>query len=458
MRLFEIEADLTLDYENPDFFSILASNVDLAGAGIPIRFVITGPAEQTARASHCEIGVISGLSDSLYAPPDSIFHFRERGFENQDQFTGVFIVPTGIGAEIGGHAGDATPAARTLAAVCDQIIVNPNVVNAADINEMSSNMLYVEGSVISRLMMGTLGLMPVRSNRLLTIIQWHSENIIVNNAINAVNAARASGGFHCEVITSLPSEMEMTTRYSGAGRATGAITGFDSLCELVEKHRSNIDAVAITTVIDVDRKLHDDYFFDRADVVNPWGGVEALLTHGLSSIFDIPTAHSPMYEDCDLMNSDPDIMEPRKAAEGVSVSFLHSVLKGLSRTPRLITDQSFFGRQGVIAAEDISCLVVPSGCLGIPVLAALHQGIAVIEVTGNQNKMRNVLTALPWAEGQFYRVSNYFEAAGIVAAMRAGVMNAAVTRPIDLAKVETAREHGIRAGEPLLRSVAVRDQ
>ncbi|MBW7990019.1 MAG: DUF3326 domain-containing protein [Planctomycetes bacterium] len=54
---------------------------------------------------------------------------------------GVFIVPTGIGAEIGGHSGDATPAAKLIAAACDKLIVHPNVVNASDINEMSENML-----------------------------------------------------------------------------------------------------------------------------------------------------------------------------------------------------------------------------------------------------------------------------------------------------------------------------
>lgn len=60
---------------------------------------------------------------------------------------GVFIVPTGIGCSIGGHAGDATPAAKLIASCCDTLLVHPNVVNASDINEMTNNMWYVEGSV-----------------------------------------------------------------------------------------------------------------------------------------------------------------------------------------------------------------------------------------------------------------------------------------------------------------------
>ena len=114
------------------------------------------------------------------------------GDERVAKFNVVFLIPTGIGAEIGGHAGDATPAARLIAETCDTLILHPNVVNASDINEMPTNSLYVEGSVITRLLMGTVGLAPVRSNRVLVILDGRGETIFVNAAINAVSAARAS--------------------------------------------------------------------------------------------------------------------------------------------------------------------------------------------------------------------------------------------------------------------------
>ena len=158
------------------------------------------------------------------------------------------------------------------------------------------------------------------------------------------------------------------------------------------------------------------------------------LTHALSTLFDIPTAHSPMYEDVELMNSDPGVMAPAKAAEGVSVAFMHCLFRGLSASPRIVTDPSAFGRRGLISAEDISCLIIPSGCLGLPVLAALHQGVAVVEVRDSTNVVRNSLKDLPWAEGQFLQVENYLEAAGAVAAMRAGVAHGALKRPLPLAR------------------------
>ena len=39
----------------------------------------------------------------------------------------IFIVPTGIGCEIGGFAGDAIPVAKLLAASTGCLITHPNV-------------------------------------------------------------------------------------------------------------------------------------------------------------------------------------------------------------------------------------------------------------------------------------------------------------------------------------------
>ena len=53
--------------------------------------------------------------------------------------TGAFIVPTGVGASIGGFAGDASIWARKFAEKC-RLIVNPNVVNAACFSGITENM------------------------------------------------------------------------------------------------------------------------------------------------------------------------------------------------------------------------------------------------------------------------------------------------------------------------------
>ena len=45
--------------------------------------------------------------------------------------TTMMIVPTGVGAAMGGYAGDALPVARAIATVTDRLITHPNVLNGA---------------------------------------------------------------------------------------------------------------------------------------------------------------------------------------------------------------------------------------------------------------------------------------------------------------------------------------
>ena len=63
-------------------------------------------------------------------------------------FTVVHVIPTGVGAAIGGFAGDATPVAHLLASVCDRLVTHPNALNAAHFFAKPANALYVEGKAL----------------------------------------------------------------------------------------------------------------------------------------------------------------------------------------------------------------------------------------------------------------------------------------------------------------------
>lgn len=393
---------------------------------VPVRFVVT--ASDTS-GYHCEVALISGISDAERPAANLIFEFARRSVENVEKFNVALLVPTGIGSEIGGHAGDAAPVARLLAACCDTLITHPNVVNASDINEIPENALYVEGSVLTRLLMGTAGLERVRANRLLVVIDAHKDELFVNAAINSVNAARASYGLKCPKVILLDPPIKLRARYTSSGAAAGRVEEFDGLCAVLDEHRNEYDAVAISSIIDVPSEYHMEYFQSAGSMVNPWGGVEAMLTHAVSSLYEVPSAHSPMLESREIANMDPGVVDPRMSAEAVSVAFLQCTLKGLQRSPRIVTDRETMTRSCVMTAEDISCLVIPVGCLGLPTLAALEQGIPVIAVRENRNVMRNDLTTLPWATGQLHIVENYWEAAGVIAALRAGIAPESVRRP-----------------------------
>ena len=96
-----------------------------------------------------------------------------------------------------------------------------------------------------------------------------------------------------------------------------------------------------------------------------------------------------------------------------------------------------FTHPGVLTAADISCVVIPDGCVGLPTLAALEQGIAVIAVRENRNRMKNDLEELGFAAGKLFAVENYLEAVGIMTALKSGVAPSSVRRPLKETKVST---------------------
>lgn len=400
---------------------------------IPVRFVIT---EMSDSEFQCEFSVLSGIEEKLSSKTNSIFKFNPRKIERAGSFNAVFLVPTGIGAEIGGHAGDATPVARVLAEVCDCLITHPNVVNASDINEIPENTFYVEGSAITNLLMGTTALQAVNKNRVLVIIDNHEIEMFANDTVNAVSAARATYGFDCVKVIKLDPPLKMAAEFIKSGRAAGVVYGFDRIRTILEENEGEFDAVALASVVDVDEQYHEDYFHGKGVLINPWGGVEAMLTHALSILFGVPTAHSPMLENKKVADFDLGLVEPRLAAEAVSLTFVQCMLKGLHRSPRIITDPNIISEAGLLNVADISCLVIPDKCLGLPTLAALEQGIPVIAVKENNNLMKNNLNALPWASGQFYHVENYWEAAGVMSAIKSGITPASMRRPLSETKVE----------------------
>lgn len=398
---------------------------------IPVRFVVTKSDDKSYK---CEIGVLSNYAS--FPPPtnNSIFNFQKRHYENVEQFNAVLLVPTGIGAEVGGHSGDGGPLSRLLAAPCDNLITHPNVVNAADINELPENALSVEGSVITRLLMGTVGLQKVRSNRIMLVLDKHEDKFIHECAINSASAARAALGLDCSQVVLMDNRVLMHSLYSSSGRAVGRIEYLERLCEVLKNYREQYDAVALSSLIQVPEGFHKDYFH-KEDMVNPWGGVEAMLTHAISLIFDVPSAHSPMQTSRKIMNLDVGVVDPRKSAEAVSTTYLHCTLKGLHKSPRIVNNPAPHGNPGILTSADISCLVIPDGCVGLPTLAALEQGIPVIAVRENKNRMQNNLEELPFAPGKLFVVENYWEAVGVMNALKAGVAPESVRRPLAHTKV-----------------------
>lgn len=333
---------------------------------------------------------------------------------------GVMIVPTGIGAEIGGHAGDASPASKLLAACCDTLILHPNVVNASDINEMPDNAWYVEGSTLDRFLMSKIRLRrSTRANRILVVCNAP----VTELTMNAVNAARCTIGADIQI-----EELDKPLAMKGWKRgciATGEVHGVEALIkQVVRRAGHEFDALAVHTPIDVPRDVALTYY--RQGGVNPWGGVEALASKMISLDLPVPVAHAPLEttgpDDTELFNVSFEHLDPRIAAEAVSHCYLHCVLKGLHRAPRIHTMKSGLG----IDAGDVDWMIAPWCCWGFAHDGCKASGIPILHVTEN----RTVFGDTAIGRQDMIPVNNYWEAAGYVTAMRAGVSPASVRRPL----------------------------
>ncbi len=318
----------------------------------------------------------------------------------------VLIVPTGIGAEIGGHAGDANPVCKLFASLSDILVTHPNVVNASDINEMPDNVFYVEGSTLDRFLAGAVTLRQPLQNKILVV----ANQPIRNDTVNAVSAAKVTIGSDATIVE-LETPLRMVATFE-CGVATGDIVGWKELVEQVKD--MNYDALAIHTPIDVPRDVALSYY--RNGGVNPWGGVEAKASKLIATALNKPVAHAPLEntssEDTELYRIMDEVVDPRIAPEAISFCYLHCVLKGLNRAPRI--------SDGGLSVNDIDVMVSPDNCYGKPHIACLEKGIPVVVVKENKTVCNED------SHPDFIYVDNYWEAAGIISCMKAGIVRESV--------------------------------
>lgn len=322
----------------------------------------------------------------------------------------VFIVPTGLGAEIGGHSGDATPAAKLIASVSDKLFTHPNVLNASDINEMAENMLYIEGSILNRFLQGEIGLKEVYNNKILVVVN----KPIKNETINAVSAARTTIGADISILElNVPIKMKA---FLNEGVADGFISGADQAIEQLSVF--NFDVLVVNTPIDVKDDDVSDYL-KKEGGVNIWGGVEANLSKFMSKHLNKPVIHSPV-ENNEFFKSFNEIVDPRKSAELVSMCYLHCCLKGAHKAPKISTDKNSY------TFNDIDFLVSPFNIFGIPHYACLKNNITTIFVKEN----KTVLNVNNKNLDNSIIVENYLEAAGVISAKKAGITIESIKRPL----------------------------
>jgi len=325
----------------------------------------------------------------------------------------VMIIPTGIGCEIGGDCGDASPTARLIGACCDNIILNPNVVNASDINEMPENSLYVEGSILDRFLEGKILLEKVNSNKILVVV-----NKADYQSINAVSAARMSLGIDAEILE-LETPLYLIAKMEN-GLATGDVEGWEALVRQVQSYE--FDALAIATPITISEETILKYFEEGG--VNPVGGVEAVASKLIADNLNKPTCHGPVDYAIEGFKK---VVDPKLAVETITENFIHCCLKGLHKAPRI----AFVHSSKTLSNRDIDVMVSPYGCWGPPHMACMDNNIPIIVVKENKTVLNDEYPE--WDKIIF--VENYLEAAGMIICMKAGVYYKTVQRPVSHTEV-----------------------
>ncbi|MFN4270161.1 MAG: DUF3326 domain-containing protein [Thermosynechococcus sp.] len=326
--------------------------------------------------------------------------------------TAVLIIPTGIGAAIGGYAGDAIPVVRALAQVCDRLITHPNVLNGAMLYWPLPNVWYVEGYALDEFAVGRWGLLPPRPNRIGLLLDAAIEGDLQLRHRQAAAACSATLGLTITepVVTDEPLGVQLQTAASGA--TWGTVANPASLLRAAEKliQVAQAEAIAIVTRFPDDASTDALHHYRSGQGVDPLAGAEAVISHLVVQHFQIPAAHAPALQPLPLEET----VHPRALAEEIGYTFLPSVLVGLSRAPRYSSTAL-----QALWRQDVDAVIVPATALGgRGILALAQQGVPILTVANNTTTLNVTgddlgIETIP--------CQSYAEAIGVLSAMKAGV-------------------------------------
>jgi len=336
----------------------------------------------------------------------------------------LFIVPTGIGCEIGGFAGDALPTAKLLASASGCLITHPNVMNGGTLSEKDQKIFYVEGYSLDRFAKGEIALKRVKKQKIGIIFDSGIENEMLVRHLQVADACVATLGIyvHSYVVTKKP--LGIVIDSDSPKMSGGKIENPDALIDagkcLIEKGAT---AIAIVAKFPDDSGSSETNSYREGKGVDPISGVEAVISHLISKFLKVPCAHAPALNSIELNEN----LDPRAAAEELGYTFLPSVLIGLSNAPDIV---ELPNKHELISLHpnQLESIVVPNGALGgDAVLAGIEKGLNIISVK-NQNtlKVTNEFYDYP----NIFEVNNYLEAAGIILAIKRGINLKSIQRPL----------------------------
>ena len=304
----------------------------------------------------------------------------------------AFIIPTGIGASIGGYAGDGSFWARKFASI-RPTIVNANVVNAACFSGIDENMLYAEGWSIDECFAGRLSFVPSKNNKIGVIFDKAIPKDVLNVHINTINAVKTVYGVDIIGYEITKNEVGVGYGINESGASAGFVKNPETLVEAGGKLiNKGAQALAVVCLFPEETDIEADENYAKGQGVDPIGGVESIISHYVSSELFVPCVHAPAFEDYQIKS---DVVDKRSAAEYITPTFLPCLLLGLNNAPlynlcncgeqESTTQQSKKEETVLITVKNIKGLIIPSTALGSSaVLDALENNIPVYAVKENK--------------------------------------------------------------------------
>ncbi len=285
-------------------------------------------------------------------------------------------IPTGIGADIGGYAGDFGYIARRFSRYF-HCIVNPNAVNGGILSAINSDMSYLEGYLFDEFFRGNIGIQPLKpyeTNSVGVIIDCAIPKNIINVHINTLNALKMVQGINVSGIEYTKKPVGVNIEIEN-GISSGSLDNPDELILCAEKLIKNgADTIAAVCYFNEDS---EDENYSNGSGIDPVGGIEAVISHIITKNFLIPSAHSPAFFDVDISEK---IENAKVSSEMISSTYLPCIMQGLSIAPKIIkkSDENF---NNSITYKNVEYLIVPYDALGsCAVLSSLENDVKIITV------------------------------------------------------------------------------
>jgi len=281
-------------------------------------------------------------------------------------------VPTGIGADIGGYAGDFGYIAREFSKYF-HCIVNPNAVNGGILSAINYDMSYLEGYLFDEFFKGEISLnlkKPYETNKIGVIFDCAIPKNILNVHLNTLSALKMVQGIETIGIeyTKKPVGVEIEIKEN---ISSGSLKNPDELLictnNLIKK---GAQAIAVICFFNEDS---EDENYSNAQGIDPIGGIEAVISHLITKEFKIPCAHAPAFIDIDISEEKE---HPKVSSELISSTYLPCIMQGLSIAPEI---KSY--NQGEIKNKDIEYLIVPYDAMGSSaVLSCIENNVKIITI------------------------------------------------------------------------------